>query len=423
MTEHIQRSPHEGQGPAAYIGEVITELTAMGDTPYGLLHDVAERTTRAVVALGQVAEGAGSVTMGEIHRATTQAEAHLTNARAAMAGAAEHLRSYKTAIGGGTTDSDVQTIPREPAAQARAPGDNPRVKAGKKNRRAADKKENDPALAFKLTAEEFVPAVVNTRADMLNQIVYNSLAAATRRALARSTNTEIFFIPAVRAMIDAVLKMVETPGARSRLPLEIDDRAAIAQRYIGRVADIFNKEGTFEQFYAGNAFLSDFVDEDYIGTFRHDHEYIRKLGTTTFSDVAVVAGGAYRLLQEQFGDVPNATEIIANSKELAVISGVPKEHAMQMMRIIGVPYAHRNSLLVRTDDAGKPVEVTFKPDTLAKIRSFFTAEAGCPARRLKATEPGPWQTELDRGWVEIVRFLIPQGATAHNTTANGRTID
>lgn len=438
MAEYTHSLPGAYQ-PLATIQQLSVRLSSAEPTaPLGLMLESAAHVATAQGIVERTAAGTESAVLEEVSARLETATGHLAQAIGALTTASYEIDHFKSGAGIGGGD-DLAGRAEQPASTEHVAPSQPAVASGVRNlgtrshsagRNARRKgkgrrhggrathgiqQEYGEPIDFEyLTLQEFRAGLDGVVRNFLSQLPYNALAAETRRALMRG-NEDAFFVPAVRFILDGVVAMLDREPVRSRLPTEMDARAAVAQYYAHKTARVAVKGGVFDEFYRNNVFVRDFITPELLATLRGQSDYIGTLGSALFSDASIVAGGALRAVRAQ-GGAPDEVKVITGSPELMLVAGVPKGSSREVFAHLGIPYVEGSELIVQTDEAGTPTEVKFRPEAHAYLRSHFAAGKGCPARQLRATE-GAYRTELDRGWADAVRFLMPPGVTVKSPPA------
>ncbi|HSX16623.1 MAG TPA: hypothetical protein VLH86_00810 [Patescibacteria group bacterium] len=336
-----------------------------------------------------VADGTGVTALANVTENLSAARERLRRARDALGTAHTAFASYGAAIGvEAEAGLSVAPIAKGPGAPARS-----------RPERARDARE------FQLTYQEKRVGIDNSCATLLSQIPYNHLAAQTRRAMRRG-NTMAFFSPVTQFLVDASLNMLRPSAVADRLPLEMEDRAMVAQNCVRDVTAVATKGRVLQRFYDGNAYLSPLVTPQFRYALVHNQDdYINRLGAAPFSDVKIVAGGAAQALQAH-GVQGNYADIISNSLDLAIVAGIHKDYAPDMVEFLGKPYGAVHHYVV--DTSGERPVVRFSPEAHAFFKSL--GRGGCPARQLQS-QNAEGHTVFDDGWRGLVNFLMPPGVT------------
>ena len=229
---------------------------------------------------------------------------------------------------------------------------------------------------------------------------------AASAELATRGDTQAFFVPAVRLMLDTSLGARTSPVTEQQLPLEICSRRQIATRLAGNISDIFSR-GRIEELYRHHPLLGRLPVGDDAYRSLSDHNYMKSLVQAPLSDTSAVSGGALRLLQRE-GFETTPAEVIRRSSGLLAVSGIHKAHHHKAEKFLGDPYTRRHLLLVE-GEKGKE-RVNFTQNARNILGTFYVEGRGCPAGRIE--NPSTGNNLLTGYWTQIVDFMVPEGATA-----------
>ncbi|HSX16622.1 MAG TPA: hypothetical protein VLH86_00805 [Patescibacteria group bacterium] len=392
MSGNQELPPAADQHGAAGVENVVAALLFVRDSlSVESVDAVAAQFDEARESVRAAVNGASAPALISAGESLNTAHDRLGQARAALGMANSAFASYGVSIGAQPEASRAVEVPVSPA---------PIVK--EKPQRVVRPRD------FKLSYLQIRQGLDPVFGRLLAQLPYNYLAAQTRRAVRRG-NESALYAPVTQVLVDATLSILELPYAVDRLPLEVADRAAIAQYFADRAAKIGTEARLFQSFYEGNAYLAPLLTDEDRHAIVKQPEYLGSLGSALFSDVSIVGGGAARALQEH-GVEGDYADIIANSPDLLTVAGVPKASAAKMVRFLGAPYAAGRHYVI--DSTGERPVVRFTDDARAFIRNLFKNGSGCPARQLQA-EDDEHRTVLDKAWSDVVHFLLPPGATVN----------
>lgn len=215
---------------------------------------------------------------------------------------------------------------------------------------------------------------------------------------------EAAHMPAVKYALDATFDLLDQPDIAAELPREVYERQAVASMTAQRIAELETSAGVIMAFYVSDPHLNRPAIKDYIDT---DESYLGVLSGAPFSDVRLIAGGAFKLLKmsSDLGERP--ADIIKRSHDLLAVSRIFKGHARQAELVLGRPYARINNFWGKKTDQG--MVITLDRST-KDILSRLSTGMGCPAGRVAITgASGP--TLLHQYWDRIVDYLITDDAT------------
>ncbi|HSW37312.1 MAG TPA: hypothetical protein VLG37_03005 [Candidatus Saccharimonadales bacterium] len=225
--------------------------------------------------------------------------------------------------------------------------------------------------------------------------------------LVRSGKEDAFFIPAVRFLVDATLRVVTLPDVEAQLEREVFARQAVASKVAQEFADLAAKSRLFLNVYNGIPILGslNIPDPKFLGLI--NPKYLGTLGGAPFFDARLVGGGALRVLREH-GITEGHGDAIVASRGLLAIAGVYKGFAERSTDYLGLPYV--DDVHLRLEEGEEP-RVDFTDPAKDFLRSLRPAGRGCPAGGI-VVKDAPKTSLLENYWERIVRFLVPPDATA-----------
>jgi hypothetical protein len=233
--------------------------------------------------------------------------------------------------------------------------------------------------------------------------------ADTVAELVGNGNTEAYFVPAVRFLIDSTLQIVSEPEVKDALSNEVLDREFVASRLAEHVAKIATDNHVFSFLYKHSPTLSSIsvpvVELDNL----RNGEYLGSLGAAPFFDTRFVVGGAFRMLKAR--EIEDPKEVISRSSGLLVIAGVYKDPEIGKVvhSYLGLPYAKSEHYVLIDKEEG--MEVAFADQAQLILETLHVEGRGCPAGKIKSPDNSPNRLLSDY-WGKIVDFLIPAEATA-----------
>jgi hypothetical protein len=230
--------------------------------------------------------------------------------------------------------------------------------------------------------------------------------------LVHAGNSEAYFVPAVKLLVDATLNVLTHPDAAPR-SLEVADRQTTASFMATHLAGVAAK-GLLRYLYLCNPALAklSIPHSDIEGL--DVAEYTGSLGAAPFFDARVVGGGAYRFLKSQ--GVENPIRIVKNSHNLLLIAGVYKdpEFTKLVHKALGSPYTDPENFELA--EGTTDTEVRFTPSAAGLLKGLRINGRGCPAGKIKS--PAAADRLLTTYWDRIIDFLIPEGATVDHHAAD-----
>lgn len=412
------------------IRRALADVEHVGNTAISsLLGDAAASFSDAGEWVGIAAAGQGPQETQLVSDQLASAWRHAASAVSIVDSAAGEIDAYVSFLGGSSSKVPASAVVQESPQQAPARSSRPRSRGRGGGRRRQDRRpaaEFEPEdvlhnpqvraqsiprfgeglYGFTLKVGEFELAMRGIQHSVLLQTPYNAIAARSAREVRRGVG-DALYVPAAQIILDTTLSALSQPDVARRLPREVHERMAIARVTAEITSDIVTGS-LLGVFYSNNEFLSGLVGKRELAILSQQNEYFSSLSRSMFNEVSVVAGGALRALRA-YGDVPNAREIISSSTDLKMLAGVKKEEMVALLERLGTPYMREEYYDIELE-GGVPVGIKLTAEARKIVHDAFGAQRGCPARGMRSSD-GDFKTELDRGWHDVVNFLIPDGAT------------
>jgi hypothetical protein len=232
---------------------------------------------------------------------------------------------------------------------------------------------------------------------------YGAIAARTRELFDRGRQ-DALYVPAVKFILDSTLGTLEQPGVEPHLPREIADRSEQAMSVAENVTNFALEQGLLATYYGHNAFFSDLLS---VANDLTEPGFMNELGAYVFPDVQVASGGALKVLQQR-GIQATPAEVISRSDSLLLVAGIGRARGEEASEFIGWPYADPEHL--EPIEGASGIEVAFTEEAQERLRRL--RGRGCPAGEVPVPSD-PLHSLLDQYWGRIVRYLVPDDATAN----------
>ena len=280
---------------------------------------------------------------------------------------------------------------------------------------------------FKLNPSEYAAGAQPVLDSFARQDEYYAALSASSRLAVEQGDQTADLVPAILALANAVLGTLAQPSVVERLPREITYRAHIAQQCSRTVVNACVKSGMLMETYQGHEDLRTMLSPLAAATLNDTHLNKGVLGdfvAVPFHDVSVLGGGAARVIGKRFGksaDEPEcAAPIVARSFGLLAVADLGREDAKDMNFRLGLPYARAHHY-VSQGSSRETAKVALSEDIRAAIRGMLSPDAGCPARTIKSTGTSQ-PTVLKESYDKVVRYLIPDNATAYGNEKSRKQI-
>lgn len=260
-----------------------------------------------------------------------------------------------------------------------------------------------PELILK---DDVVRQAIDT-AGLVFQSRSGALVAEQVADLVDGPNKEAYFVPGVKLIVDATLAIVRLPEIESQLPREVKQRQASASFIAEYLGKLLAENKVFGILYSRVPTLKALVSMEVDINEVFETEHMASLGGAPFFDTRLIAGGAYRMLEDN--NVLDPVRVIQRSTGLLKVAKVFKHREVtgKFHEAIGLPYARADIFELHED--GDEVTLTFTPEISELIESLHVPGRGCPVGRITSPESGDML--LKDYWTDIVAYLLPEDAT------------
>jgi hypothetical protein len=228
-------------------------------------------------------------------------------------------------------------------------------------------------------------------------------------------------VPAVKFILDATFHVLEQPRVAARFEniKEVGARSMLGGLCSELVTSVAFGEELFDAQYTetvlrrtketyGDFSRSEAELAKYSLDGLGDGRRLAKLGSVTFLDHMIVAGGALRALHNADIYDDDATAIIERSPihDTAGIGG--ERLTLQARNYLRVPYANPSNYVISKDKDDKTI-LRFSDETSRYLHDLYQPASGCPARNMHPQAGGP--SLLEQEWGRFTRYAVPSSAT------------
>jgi hypothetical protein len=227
--------------------------------------------------------------------------------------------------------------------------------------------------------------------------------------LASGGDVQAFFVPVVRLIVDAALKILNNPEVSPQLPLEIVSRQITVTHITNHITKLLVDKELFSKLYAASPLGDSPTMLEEVENLANT-PYLSTLAGAPFSDARQVCGGALRFLEQPAAE---ARLTVARSRGLLAVSGIYKGYQDQAYKFLGSPYVDERHLELRSNEDGSNERVVFTRKTQQQLAAWSPAGRGCPASRIQDPSSSAPSTLLENYWLQLVDYLVPLDATVN----------